>query len=117
MVSKPSNLKKYGRDIYYIKVKKFTYENIKLIMQRPFKNREAFRKIKKSLISNYSEYISLNKTKENPQKLAYLITLISSIESKLITHLKSRRMKHIPPNYNNIRFKYPPRYYKYDLNE
>ena len=84
-------------------------------MRRPFKNREAFRKIKKSLISNYSEYISLNKTKENPQKLAYLITLISSIESKLITHLKSRRMKYIPPNYNKIRFRYPPRYYKYNL--
>ena len=86
-------------------------------MRRPFKNREAFRKIKESLISNYSEYISLNKTKENPQKLAYLITLISSIESKLITHLKSRRMKHIPPNYDKIRFKYPPRYNKYGLNE
>ena len=81
-------------------------------MRRPFKNREAFRKIKESLISNYSEYISLNKTKENPQRLAYLITLISSIESKLIIHLKSRRMK---PNYDKIRFRYPPRYYKYNL--
>ena len=86
-------------------------------MRRPFKNREAFRKIKESLISNYSEYISLNKTKENPQKLAYLITLISSIESKLIIHLKSRRMRHILPNYNKIRFRYPPRYYKHGLNE
>ena len=86
-------------------------------MRRPFKNREAFRKIKESLISNYSEYISLNKTKENPQRLTYLITLISSIESKLIIHLKSRTMKHILPNYNKIRFKYPPRYYKYGLNE
>ena len=86
-------------------------------MKRPFKNREAFRKIKKSLISNYSEYISLNKTKENPQRLAYLITLISSIEAKLIIHLKSRRMRHISPNYDKIRFRYPPKYYKYGLNE
>ena len=86
-------------------------------MRRPFKNREAFRKIKESLISNYSEYISLNKTKENPQRLAYLITLISSIEAKLIIHLKSRRMRHIPPNYDKIRFRYPPKYYKYGLNE
>ena len=38
-------------------------------MRRPFKNREAFRKIKESLISNYSEYISLNKTKENHKKI------------------------------------------------
>ena len=86
-------------------------------MRRPFKNRETFRKIKKSLISNYSEYISLNKTKENPQRLVCLITLISSIEAKLIIHLKSRIMRHIPSNYDKIRFRYPPKYYKYGLNE
>ena len=86
-------------------------------MRRPFKNREVFRKIKESLISNYSEYIDLNKIKENPQWLVYLITLISSIEAKLIIHLKSRRMRHIAPNYDKIRFRYPPKYYKYGLNE
>ena len=86
-------------------------------MRRPFKNRETFRKIKESLISNYSKYISLNKIKENPQRLAYQITLISSVEAELIIHLKSRRMRHIPPNYDKIRFRYPSKYYKYDLNE
>ena len=88
-----------------------------LKMRRPFKNTQAFREIKRILTSYYPEYKKLNKTKENPHRLAYLITLISSNEVKFIIRLKSRRMRYISPNYDKIRFRYPPKYYKYCTDE
>ena len=86
-------------------------------MRRLFKNTQAFREIKRILTSYYLEYNKLNKIKENPLRLAYLITLISSNKAKLIIHLKSRRMRYIPPNYDKIGFRYPPIYYKYCTDE
>ena len=82
-------------------------------MRRPFKNTQAFREIKRILTSYYPEYKKLNKIKENSYRLAYLITLISSDKAKLIIHLKFRKMRYIPPNYDKIRFRYPPKYYEY----
>ena len=59
-------------------------------MRRPLRSTQTHLETKRKLKSLYFEYKILNKTKEDNIRLDYLIEIISRLEYKYITQLKSR---------------------------
>jgi len=61
------------------------------LMRRPLRSTQIHLKTKRKLESLYLEYKRLNSTKEDNIRLDYLIEIISRLEYKFITQLKSRQ--------------------------
>lgn len=60
-------------------------------MRRPLRNTQIHLETKRKLESLYLEYKRLNSTREDNKRLDYLIDIISRLEYKFITQLKSRQ--------------------------
>jgi len=60
-------------------------------MRRPLRSTQTHLETKRKLESLYLEYKRLNKTKEDNIRLDFLIEIISRLEYKFITQLRSRQ--------------------------